>query len=285
MSDLGPGSQKQDDNVVLTPFATTRIAKDDSEFAVARQSDPLASLDNTELEHCRDALELALSISNDLGGLKVGDAQPVYDLSGLDKTNLQVFEEILGQGEVSVLVHAPVEVQAVEAVLAGVWRVREMDGSGAVVRDYVEIGSIPARVRHAVDVSTRDRFQPGTPPPGAMNVMPVLTEVSARSARYKPGQKNHVISFSLLPMTEEDQLHLQAVLGRGPVHITSRGYGRCRVLSTGIKHVWAVQFYSASDEIILDTLEIGDVPAAACAAQEDFEDSAIRMREIAEAYL
>lgn len=285
MSGLGPGSQPEDDDIVLTKFATTRLAKDDSEFAIARQADPLATLDSEELEHCRDALELALRIADDLGQLKPGDRQPVYDVSGLDETNQKVLKEVLGEGEVSILIHAPVEDQITESVLAGVWRVRELDADGNIRHDYVEIGEVPARVRHAIEVATVDRFQPGTPPEGAMNVMPVLSEISARSARYKLGQRNHVISFSLLPMTEQDQSHLQSVLGRGPVHITSRGYGRCRVLSTGVRHVWAVQFFSASDEVVLDTVEIGDVPEAARAAKEDFEDSSVRMREIAEAYL
>ena len=45
-----------------------------------------------------------------------------------------------------------------------------------------------------------------------------------------------------------------------------------------------MQYFNASDEIVLDTLEIGDAPAAACAAEEDFRDSAQRLREIEEAY-
>jgi hydrogenase-1 operon protein HyaF len=45
-----------------------------------------------------------------------------------------------------------------------------------------------------------------------------------------------------------------------------------------------VQFFNATDAIILDTLEIGEVPAAARAAEEDFRDSAERLREIHEAY-
>lgn len=285
MSNLGPGSQPQEEDLVLTKFATTRLAHDESEFQIARQTDPLATLDSTDIEHCRDALELALKISADLENLNPGDPQPVYDLSQLDEVNTKVFKEIMGEGEVSILIHAPVEAQITESVLAGVWRVRELDHDGKVLRDYVEIGEVPARVRHAIDVATIDRFQPGVPPEGAMNVMPVLAEISARSGRYKLGQRNHVISFTLLPMNEQDQQHLQATLGRGPVHITSRGYGRCRVLSTGVRHVWAVQFFSASDEVVLDTVEIGDVPEAARAAKEDFEDSSVRMREIAEAYL
>ncbi len=73
-------------------------------------------------------------------------------------------------------------------------------------------------------------------------------------------------------------------LGAGPVQLTSRGYGTCRVLATGARNVWSVQFYNAMDTIILDTLEICTIPAVAIAAEDDFKDSAVRIREIEEAY-
>ena len=269
----------------LTPFATTRLASDEVEFSAARAADPLAFLDDASLAHCRDALELALKIATDLEGYTSGENLYQYDLQRLDEENLRVFTEILGEGEVAVLVHAPTEAQISESVMAGVWRVREFGLNGAVIRDYVEIGDMPILVRQAVETRTAQRFRPEKPPEGAMNVMPVLSEISARCARYEPGDQNYVISFSLLPMTEIDQQHLQATLGSGPVHINSRGYGRCRILATGVRNVWSVQYFSASNEVILDTIEIGDVPEAACAAKEDLEDSAVRLREIAEAYL
>jgi hydrogenase-1 operon protein HyaF len=77
---------------------------------------------------------------------------------------------------------------------------------------------------------------------------------------------------------------LQSTLGAGPVSLTSRGYGTCRVVATGALNVWSVQFYNAMDTIILDTLEIVDVPQVAAAAEEDFRDSSDRLREIEEAY-
>jgi hydrogenase-1 operon protein HyaF len=36
--------------------------------------------------------------------------------------------------------------------------------------------------------------------------------------------------------------------------------------------------------VILDTLEVGDTPQAVLAAREDFEDSALRLAEILDAY-
>ena len=121
-------------------------------------------------------------------------------------------------------------------------------------------------------------------PGGTMNVMPVLAEIADRMACWQPGDPSHVINFSLLPMTPADMAWLQRCLGTGPVALSARGYGGCRVLATGARHVWSVQYSNAGDELVLDTLEIGDVPGAVLAATEDFRDSATRLREIAAAY-
>lgn len=269
----------------LTRLATTPIGRDEGEFMAARLRDPLAELDADAVVRGRPALELAAKIAAALRDLAPGVAGPKFDLSGLDETSLTVLAEVLGEGEVSIFLAAPREAQAQESVLAGVWRVRETAPDGKVLRDYVEIGDVPALVRAAAFGETATSFDVGTPPEGAMNVMPVLAEIAARAATWRDGGRNHIISFSLLPMTPQDQEHLQAQLGRGPVHIVSRGYGRCRVLATGVRYVWAVQFFSASGEVVLDTVEIGDVPESARAAKEDFEDSSVRMLEIVEAYL
>jgi hydrogenase-1 operon protein HyaF len=48
--------------------------------------------------------------------------------------------------------------------------------------------------------------------------------------------------------------------------------------------VWWVQYFNSQDMNILNTLEVVDVPAVACAAQEDINDSADRLSEILEIY-
>jgi hydrogenase-1 operon protein HyaF len=93
-----------------------------------------------------------------------------------------------------------------------------------------------------------------------------------------------VINFSLLPMTPEDMAFLQATLGQGPVRLASRGYGQVRAVATAARGVWSVQYANTMDTVALDTLEIGDVPAVVIAADEDFADSSVRLREIDEAY-
>ncbi|HSN73076.1 MAG TPA: hydrogenase expression/formation protein [Steroidobacteraceae bacterium] len=117
-----------------------------------------------------------------------------------------------------------------------------------------------------------------------MNAPSLLSELAERSASHRPGAENHVINFTLLPLTDVDAELITGVLGQIPLVIRSGGYGSCRVFATGLKHVWAVQFLNSMGNVILDTLEVGDVPAAVRAAREDFEDSARRLTEILEAY-
>jgi hydrogenase-1 operon protein HyaF len=121
-------------------------------------------------------------------------------------------------------------------------------------------------------------------PQGAMNAPALLHELQERSAAYRPGAENHVINFTLLPLTEVDAQVLTAVLGQVPLVIRSGGYGSSRVFATGLRHVWAVQYINGMGNVILDTLEVGGVPISVLAAREDFEDSSERLAEILEAF-
>lgn len=208
-----------------------------------------------------------------------------FDLSGFSADELALIDEVLGAGEVSAEVAGPSPAIARESSMAGLWRVTERAGDGRTTADYLEIADVPAVVRRAVETGTRDDLEFGAAPEGAMNVMPVLTEIRARRTDHRAGQANHVINFSLLPMTPADMAYLESVLGLGPVRILSKGYGTCRIAAAACRGVWLVRFLNVMDTVILDTLEIGDVPAAALAAVEDFQDSAARLAEIRKAYL
>lgn len=209
----------------------------------------------------------------------------LFDLTEFSADEILLIEDVIGEGEVAGVVSLPdgVGAQIQESVMAGLWRVRFTDTQGKLFADYLEVSSLPEIARRAALVNCQP-LDAGEPPAGAMNVMPLLAEIAGRSAAHKTGAPTHTITFSLLPMSPEDMSHLQQCLGAGSVRLISKGYGSCRILSTGTMNVWSVQFFNAMDEIILDTLEIGDAPAAARAAEEDFRDSAKRLREIEEAY-
>jgi hydrogenase-1 operon protein HyaF len=173
--------------------------------------------------------------------------------------------------------------QIQEAVMAGLWRIRFTNAQHEIVGDYLEVASVPEIIKRTAETIS-PQLTLHAPPAGTMNVMPVLTEIIDHMASHISGQPAHTINFSLFPMSPEDMSFLQETLGDGPIQLISRGYGTCRITATGARHVWSVQYYNAMDTIILDTLEIGDVPVVACAAEADFRDSAERLREIEEAY-
>ncbi|MFO0584660.1 MAG: hydrogenase expression/formation protein [Anaeromyxobacter sp.] len=206
---------------------------------------------------------------------------PVLDLRGTGPAVLDLVNTSLGEGEVSVRVTGPAAVEAQETAFAGVWRVREHRPDGALASDLVEAGTLPASVLAALAAAARDAAPRALPPeiPGLMNAPAVAREVLDRSARHVAGRPAHVINFTLLPMTPEDLAWLAQALGDGPVTILSRGYGNCRITATAVPHVFWVKYFNAMDQLILDTLEVVDVPEAALAAKEDLEDSTARLEE------
>jgi hydrogenase-1 operon protein HyaF len=247
----------------------------------------LATRSGEELtQQCPRLASLLPRIAKALAAHRADAPTQIFLLDELSQTERGLLVDVFGEGEVSGIVALPDRhvAQIQESVLAGLWLVRIQGDASEPGLDYVEIGAIPDIVVVAARDFTSAEISLGAAPDGAMNVMPVLAEIRERQAAHRPGAASHIINFTLLPMSPADMTHLQATLGNGPIQLLSRGYGSCRVLATGARDVWSVQFRNAMDTVILDTLEIGDVPAAARAADEDFQDSAERLGEIIEAY-
>ncbi|PGH55939.1 hydrogenase expression/formation protein [Azospirillum palustre] len=203
---------------------------------------------------------------------------PVDDL---DAPVLALVDEALGEGEVAVKVErAGDRLEIQEASLAGVWRVRAF-GDGPT-RESLLVGSFP-RVALNRAFTAMAPVATGSAPAGLMNGQPILTELLDRSAAWRRGDGPHAVNFSLLPHTPEDLAFVEQHLGAGATTILSRGYGNCRVTATATPNVWWVRYYNSVDTLILDTVEIVDVPAVVCAAAEDIADSAERLAEILDA--
>ena len=204
----------------------------------------------------------------------------IIDLSHLDAANLALVDEAMGEGEVAVKVAGAGETRAVEiqeATFAGVWRVRGPAGAG-----LLEVGAFPrgALVRAFGAATGPDLTALDAPAPGIFNAPALLTEIAHRASTRTPGDPPHVINLSLLPHTPEDLAMLDARLGPGATTVLSRGYGNCRIDAAGTRGVWRVRFYNSQDMLILDTIEIVEVPEVACAAAEDIADSAERLTEV-----
>jgi hydrogenase-1 operon protein HyaF len=239
-----------------------------------------------DIEGLEQGINLLAALHQYLLDYKQGDAVQVLDLTHLDEKNRQFINEAFGDGEVSVLYHGSVKIDVQESVLAGLWRVHYRANNGDLIRDTIEIGEIPDIVQHAVftQAKTELAFDEKQLPQGLMNATSLIAELNDKVAQWQPGKREHVINLSLLPHTPEDIVFLGELLGSGPVVILSRGYGNCRITSTTIQNVWWVQYYNSQDSIILNTIEVSDIPKVACASAEDIADSAQRMGEILDIY-
>ena len=268
----------EDSAVALTPIAPALTEPRRAAFLGTPAADEL-------IRRCAPTAALLPQLADALAGQRADSRGRLFDITDYGEDDRKLIVEMLGEGEVGGVALLPggVTAQIEESIFAGLWRVRFTEGEGRLVGDYLEVGAVPEAVREAMRAAAPD-FPILAPPEGAMNVMPVLAEIRERMAAWAPGHPSHVINFSLLPMTPEDMAFLQATLGEGPVRLVSRGYGNCRTIATAARGVWSVQFTNTMDTVVLDTLEIGDVPAMALAADEDFEDSSVRLRQIEDAY-
>jgi hydrogenase-1 operon protein HyaF len=222
-----------------------------------------------------DALAVALE-----GGR--GSAAPsLIELDGLSETELGLVDQVLGHGEVSIIVRGAQETHIQESVLAGVWRIAELV-EGRPGRNAIEVAHIPAAVCTA-SAPIPDLEIPRQPPEGVGSGLPILVELLDHARSRRPGEAAHVVNLTLLPVTAADLQFLDEKLGAGEVTILSRGYGNCRIAQTAFSNIWWVRYFNATDTPILDTLEVVDVPIVACAADEDIADSARRLHEIVEA--
>ena len=274
---IGPGTQERpEDQMDILNLPT----EDMSVFQAPILPEPE---DIEELTVGKAVLEAMLSA---LREYKPGDPARIIDLGDIDAANLDLVNQAMGEGEVSLTVEGPAPVIAQESVLAGIWRVQHLDGDRRVVRDTIEIADIPHCVKsetfaHAADLPSKELNEMEMQ---LMNAPSLLIEIHDQLLARQPGDMAHVINLTLLPLTEQELEWLGSRVGVGPTTILSRGYGNCRIGSTAIKNVWWIKYFNSEDKLILNSIEIGDTPEVALAAPEDLEDSAERLNEILELY-
>jgi len=214
---------------------------------------------------------------------RTGDlVYPHIDVASLDPLALEVLNQSLGEGEVSAIVAGPQRVEIQETVFAGAWRVRYFGEDGRLLNDFLEGCGMPDAVVASARAQAAQELAPAQAPPGTMNSPILVKEIAEQSLVWREGTPAHVVNLTLLPLTPEDHAHLNQVFAKGVVTILSRGFGKCRISSTGLRNVWWVQYFNTMDTLILNTIEVVDVPEVACAHQDDIDDTVGRLVELAE---
>ena len=272
---VGPGSQEEGDMVL--DYMKMPSEMDTYDIPVLPEAD--------DVQRCPQAVAVMEQLQNLLSRYTPGGPTQSMVLDAMPDADLDMLNQILGEGEVSVVITGDQPIRIQETVMAGVWRLRRFNAQGDVIAETLEVADVPACVRQAAFQTLRSlNVDPETMPAGVLNAPSVLVEIADASAAFngKAPAAPHVINLSLLPFSPEDHNYLAEATGTGVVTILSRGYGNCRITSTEVNGLWRVQYFNSTDQLILDTLEITDIPAVACAAQEDLEDSAERLKEIRE---
>lgn len=270
---LGPGTQTEDETL---DYIAMPKDMDTWRPPVLPEPEALASRPKA-----RAALGCVLAL---LDRAAQGEAGGQVSLLDLPAADLQLVNQLLGEGEASALVRAEgsaLEVRVQESVFAGVWRVMSFH-AGVRVDDVVEVGPIPALLLAAADEDAESVYQPWRAPlpPNVQNAPLLLEELRDQIARWQPGQPPHVVNLTLLPVTPEDIAFLDHQLGTGRVLMLSRGYGNCRITNTRHPNCWRVVYYNSMDSVILNTVEVVDMPEVAVAAPEDLRDSHTRLADV-----
>ena len=271
-----PGSQPVDEDGVVLDYMS--MPKEVWTYAMPTVPEP------EEVEGLDAGVGILETILEKLSAWQPGDAPAVIPLDGLDDDDRAIVDQVLGDGEVSVIYEGAVRAVSQESVLAGVWRVQYLDPDDRVERDVIEVAEIPSLVSEAVfgDAKPAVEFDTDNIPAGVGNAAPILTELADKLAA--GSDEPHVVNLTLLPCTDEDIAFLMTTLGGGPTVILSRGYGNCRITSTAVRNIWWVQYFNSQDTLILNSIEVSRVPAVGCAAAEDIADSKARLEEILEVY-
>lgn len=270
---LGPGTQTEDESL-----SYLSMPKDMDTYRAPMLPEP------EEIAGRTQARAVLTQVCDLLDAAAEGRSGAQVGLRGLSADDLGLVNQVMGEGEASAIVRddtSGLEVRVQESVFAGVWRLMSFK-DGACVDDAIEVGPVPTLLRTVAAEDAMVAYRPwsGALPPNVQNAPLLLDEIRDQVSRWRPGQAPHVVNLTLLPVTPEDIGFLDHQLGTGRVLLLSRGYGNCRISNTRHPNCWRVVYYNSMDAVILNTVEVVDMPEVAMAAPEDLRDSHTRLADV-----
>lgn len=216
-----------------------------------------------------------------------GDPGPALALNMYDVPTLELINQMLGKGEISISISIPNvsydEIRIQESIFVGVWRVRYYR-DGKPITDQVEVSALPACVAEAAYATSQDGLEKVEFGPEAMNSPAIIAEIEQALKNWVPGAPAFTVNLSHLPMSAKDNEIIDKIFKRGAVDMLATGFGHCRITSTSVRHVWRIQYFGnpPASILVLNTLSVTGLPDEAIAAPEDLRDSIERIKELIE---
>jgi hydrogenase-1 operon protein HyaF len=109
-------------------------------------------------------------------------------------------------------------------------------------------------------------------------VIAILSELVRLLEALAAGASSASIDLRSLPMSPQDRVQLQHLLGEGEVQATLKAQGVSRIRETQVSGVWWVEHFGPDDALVAESLEVTLVPAILQAAVDEIAAAAGDLR-------
>ncbi len=109
-------------------------------------------------------------------------------------------------------------------------------------------------------------------------VAAVLSELVGMLEKVAVGGESATIDLRSLPMSPEDRIALQTVLGQGEVHAALSAEGVSSLQETGVSGVWWVEHRDRQGDLVAELIEVTAFPKILEASSEEMADGARALR-------
>jgi hydrogenase-1 operon protein HyaF len=123
-----------------------------------------------------------------------------------------------------------------------------------------------------------------TPPPAVIQgglgggVAAILSQLVSLLEALARGDGSALIDLRSLPMSAQDRIELQQVLGRGEVTATVAADGLSQIRETSFSGLWWVEHFDRHQALIAELIEVTLVPQLLASAADEIATSAQELR-------
>jgi hydrogenase-1 operon protein HyaF len=109
-------------------------------------------------------------------------------------------------------------------------------------------------------------------------VMAILAELAGLLERLASGEPPATIDLRSLPMSPQDRVALQSVLGDGEVQASLDALGRSIIRETRVPGLWWVEHRDPDGELIAESIEVTRIPHILLSALDEIGAGAAALR-------